>query len=121
MERLGSAQVELGNIYRRVRARQIQGVEELDKWAGGRLMPSATAFGRIVQFLSRSYASSKGVLGVDIGAAATTIAAAFEDDLRLGVYPQYGLGRGMAGLLKSIPIRPDNPLVTDDTSEKLRT
>jgi len=117
LERLGSGQVELGNIYRRVRARQIQGVEELDKWAGGRLMPSAAAFGRIVQFLSHSYASSKGVLGVDIGAAATTIAAAFEDELRLGVYPQYGLGRGLANLLKHIPLGQIARWVLTDSSE----
>ena len=117
-ERLGSAQVELGNIYRRVRARQIQGVEDLDKWAGGRLVPSATAFGRIVHFLSRSYASAKGVLGVDIGASATTIAAAYEDDLHLGVYPQYGLGQGMAGLLKSIPLNQITRWLTADTSDE---
>ena len=117
MERLGSAQVELSTIYRRVRARQIYGVEELDKWSGGRLMPTASAFGRIVHFLSRSYASSKGVLGVDIGASATTIAAAFEEDLHLGVYPQYGLGRGLAGILKSIPLGQITRWLTTDTSE----
>ncbi|HWQ83484.1 MAG TPA: glutamate mutase L [Anaerolineales bacterium] len=118
VEQLGSAQSELGKIYRRVRARQIIGVEELDKWAGGRLMPSATAFGRIVHFLSRSYASSNGVLGVDIGANATTIAAAYEDDLHLGVYPQYGLGQGMNDLLKSIPLSQITRWLTADTSEE---
>lgn len=117
MERLGPAQVELGNIYRRVRARQTPGVEELDKWAGGKLMPSATAFGRIVHFLSRSYASSKGVLGVDIGAKATTIAAAYEEDLHLGVYPQFSLGNSLANLLKFTSIGQITRWLTSDTSE----
>ena len=118
MERLGPAQIELGNIYRRVRARQIPGVEELDKWAGGRLTPSAAAFGRIVHFLSRSYASSKGVLGVDVGATATTIAAAYEEDLHLGVYPQLGLGQGLSNLLKFISIGQITRWLTVDTSEE---
>ena len=116
-ERLGSAQTMLATIYRRVRARQINGVEELDKWTGGKLLPSATAFGRIVHFLSRSYASSKGVLGVDVGASATTIAAAYEDDLHLGVYPQYGLGQGMAELQKYIPLNQITRWLTADTSD----
>lgn len=116
MERIGSAQVELGNIYRRVRARQITGVEELDKWTGGKLLPSATAFGRIIHFLSKSYASSKGVLGVDIGANATTIAAAYEDDLHLGVYSQFGLGQSLANVSKHVSIDQVTRWLTTDSS-----
>jgi hypothetical protein len=100
IEELGASQVQLVDIFRRVRKRQIPGVEELDSWAGGGLMPTATAFGRIVRFLSKMYGSAKGVLGVDLGASAASVAAAFSGDLKVGVYPQLGLGKGITGLLE---------------------
>jgi len=100
VEELGASQIQLVDIYRRLRKRQIPGVEELDTWAGGGLMPTATAFGRIVRFLSKMYDSAKGVLGVDIGASATSVAAAFSGDLKVAVYPGLGLGKGITGLLE---------------------
>ena len=63
-------------------------------------MPTAYAEGRIIRFLSRVYDSSKGILGVDVGASAATVAAAFGGELTLGVYPQLGLGEGLANLLR---------------------
>ena len=63
-------------------------------------MPTAFAEGRIIRFLSQVYDSSKGILGVDLGASAATVAAAFSGELTLGVYPQLGLGEGLANLLR---------------------
>lgn len=102
-EQIAPARTRLADIFRSVRGRQIQGVKELDAWAGKRLTPTSSAFGRVIQFLSKVYDPTKGVLGVDVGASATTIAAAFAGDLALGVYPQFGLGRGLPELLKSVP------------------
>jgi hypothetical protein len=99
VERLDAAQTHLGGIFRDLRSRQIGGIHELDGWAGGGLLPTATAFGRIIRFLSVIYEATKGVLGVDVGASATTLATAFEGELNLGVYPQYGLGSRLAGFL----------------------
>jgi hypothetical protein len=78
----------------------MNGVDELNAWAGNTLMPTAYAEGRIIRFLSQVYDSSKGILGVDLGASAATVAAAFGGDLTLGVYPQLGLGEGLANLLR---------------------
>jgi hypothetical protein len=78
----------------------MSGVDELNGWAGNSLMPTAHAEGRIIRFLSQVYDSSKGILGVDLGASAATIAAAFGGELTLGVYPQLGLGVGLANLLR---------------------
>jgi hypothetical protein len=99
MEQLAATQVHLWNIYRTIRGRKMGGVEDLDSWAGGGLLPTGAAFGRIIRFLSKVYDPAKGVLGVDVGASATTIAGAFNGELILGVYPQFGLGRGMSELL----------------------
>jgi len=100
VEQLEPARLDMGEMFRSVRARQVPGVHELDVWASGRLGPTASAFGRAIHFLSKVYDPSKGVLGVDVGASATTVAAAFADDLHLGVFPQLGLGKGLPGLLK---------------------
>ncbi|MBU4224666.1 MAG: glutamate mutase L [Chloroflexi bacterium] len=99
IEDLLPAQRSLADLYATIRRSQIGGVEELNAWAGGNLMPTAYAQGRIIRFLSQVYDSRKGILGIDIGASAATVAAAFGGELTLGVYPQFGLGEGLAGLL----------------------
>ncbi|UCH59660.1 MAG: glutamate mutase L [Anaerolineales bacterium] len=99
VERLEGAKVQLADIFRIIRSRQLTGVRELDNWSGGGLLPTATSFGRVIRFLSQVYDSAKGVLGVDIGASATTLAAGFAGQLVQAVYPHLGLGHGATGIL----------------------
>jgi hypothetical protein len=99
-EDLQPAQHALTKLYTQIRCGQMNGVDELNTWAGDTLMPTACAEGRIIRFLSQVYDSSKGILGVDLGASAATVAAAFGGELTLGVYPQLGLGEGLANLLR---------------------
>ena len=100
MEQLEPAQQQLAAIFRSVRTRQLPGIAELNDWSDGQLNPTALAFGRIIRFLSKVYDPEKGVLGIDVGASATTVAAAFSGALTLRVYPQLGLGKGLPGLLE---------------------
>lgn len=99
VEYLEAAQLQLSKIYGQIRSRQIAGIGELNTWSGGGLLPTATAFARVIRYLSKTQPIGKGVLGVDIGASATFIAAAFDGDIRLGVFPQFGLGAGVADML----------------------
>jgi hypothetical protein len=99
-EQLGPSRVQLAKIFSVIRGRQIAGINELSDWSSVGLMPTASAFGRVVRFLSKIYDSSKGVLGVDVGASATTIATAFDGRLTQGVYPELGIGSGLARLMK---------------------
>ena len=101
IEQLSPAQTRMAEIFRSIRSTHIPGVGDLDEWSGMRLTPTSTAFGRIIQFLSKVYDPAKGVLGIDVGASATTIAAAFDGELSLGVFPEYGLGIGIPGLLEN--------------------
>ncbi|RME86692.1 MAG: hypothetical protein D6770_11340, partial [Anaerolineae bacterium] len=101
VENLMPAMHELARLVPRVRKGQFKGVEELEAWAGGHLMTSAYGAGRIIRFLSKIYAESgKGVLGVDVGASATTIAAAFNGDMSLSAYPRFGIGADAPALLR---------------------
>lgn len=99
VEQLGVAQVQMSEIYRSLRSRKLAGVDELNTWAGGGLLPTAAAFGRVICFLSKIYDSSKAVLGIDVGASATTVVGAFNGELMVRVFPQYGLGQSLAELL----------------------
>ena len=99
-EQLTPSQPALAQIFRQVRSRQIQGIQEVDLWTGNHLMPAATAFGRTIRYISKEYANThKGVLGIDVGASATTVASAFSGDLRLSIYPGLGLGENLPEIL----------------------
>ncbi|MEW5872398.1 MAG: glutamate mutase L [Chloroflexota bacterium] len=104
-EELDAAQAEVARIYSRIRSQRMLGVSALNTWAKGGLVPTATALGRIVRFWSKARAAKKGIMGVDVGASATTIATADNGDLALGVYPQFGLGRCLSDLLQHVPLQ----------------
>jgi hypothetical protein len=117
VEQIDAAQTQIGDIFCRIRSRQITGVRELREWSSGGLLPTSSAFGRLIRFLSKAYASTKGVLGVDIGASATTVAAGFAGDLILGVYPQFGLGRNLDELLNYVRLPEITRWLTQSVSE----
>ena len=98
-EDLEPAQRELARMVINIRKRQIKGVDLLDLWSGGHLLPTAYATGRMVRFLSKVYSTDKGILSVDLGASAAIISAGFKNKSTLNVYPQFGLGENLPGLL----------------------
>jgi hypothetical protein len=99
-EDLAPASYELASLVMKLRQRQIKGIEELNLWAAGNILPTAYARGRMIRFLSKLYESTRGLLSVNVGAAATSVAAGFAGELTLGVYPQFGLGENLAGILQ---------------------
>ncbi|MFH2040282.1 MAG: glutamate mutase L [Chloroflexota bacterium] len=99
VEDIQPASYKLANTFMQIRRNKLGGVEKLASWANGNLLPTAYAQGRMIRFMSQTY-KSKGILGVDIGASATTIASGFQGELALGVYPQFGLGENLSDLLR---------------------
>jgi len=89
----------LASLVSDLRQRQLNGMNELQAWTNGSVLPTAYAQGRMIRFLSRLYESTRGLLSVNIGASATSIAAGFAGELVLKTYPQYGLGENLAGFL----------------------
>ncbi|HSQ38841.1 MAG TPA: glutamate mutase L, partial [Anaerolineales bacterium] len=100
VENLGPASIDLASLVVNLRQRQLRGVEELNMWTGGNIMPTTYAQGRMIRFLSRQYESVRGLLSVNIGASATSVAAGFGDEVVLRTYPQFGLGENLSGLLQ---------------------
>ncbi|NWG35252.1 MAG: glutamate mutase L [Chloroflexi bacterium] len=99
-EDLGPASAELASLVVNLRQRQLKGLDELNMWTGGNILPASYAQGRMIRFLSRQYESTRGLLSVNIGASATSVAAGFGDEVILRTYPQFGLGESLAGLLQ---------------------
>ena len=100
VEDLAPAQRDLADLVIKVRQNQMPQLSELRDLSGGILLPSAYAQGRMIRFLSSYYDSGKGVLSVDVGASTISIGASFDGDLHLNVFPQFGLGEPLAGLLR---------------------
>ncbi|MBK9925952.1 MAG: glutamate mutase L [Anaerolineales bacterium] len=100
VEDLGPASAELASLVVNLRQRHLKGLEELNTWAGGNILPTTYAQGRMIRYLSRLYESTRGLLSVNIGASATSVAVGFADKTILKTYPEFGLGESLSGLLQ---------------------
>jgi hypothetical protein len=103
VEQLGPAQSKLNEVYRRIHSARTLGVEEMDVWSGGHMIPTSHALGRVTRFFSKIVpdATARGVLGLDIGASSTTVAASFNGDLRLRALSKLGMGAGLQTILEN--------------------
>ncbi len=100
IEDLGPARLRLAEVISEMRSARISGLEELRNWSGGYMSLTADAFGRVIRHLGETHDPHKGVLGVDLGASQTTVAASFQGDLRLSLRTDLGLGSALPGLLR---------------------
>ncbi len=119
MEDLSPAQQELSRLVVGVRARQMPEVEEIRMLTGGHLIPSSFGQGRMIRFLARYYDADKGVLSVDLGAGSASMGVSFDGDLLLNVFPQFGLGESLAGLLRYTSIDEIARWVIEDVSDEV--
>jgi hypothetical protein len=118
IEDLSPAQQQLARIYKEIRKLQMGGIGELINWSGGTLLPTATAFSRMIRFLSQKYDPDKGVLGVDVGSRSTTVTAAFNGESVLRVNPSRGVGEGSRGILRKSSLEQITRWLPYDISEE---
>jgi hypothetical protein len=97
-EDLDPALEAFANVVTEVRYEQLGGLRRLGSIASSPPLANSFAYGRVIRFLGKLYDPVKGVLGVDVGASQTTIAAAKAGELTLNVFP-FGAGNGMPALL----------------------
>jgi hypothetical protein len=117
-EHLGPTQRALETIYVNKRLNSTPGADTLRLWSRSELLPTATAFSRIVDFLwYRERNTDRGALGIDLGAATTSVAATFNERSYVTIYEQgiaYGPTdwveeHGVERLLRWIPEEVDDP------------
>jgi hypothetical protein len=100
-ENLSGAQAELDEFYRQEKLGQLPGIDTLISWSPAPITPTARAFGRLVQYLWHLGDPSKGVLGIDVGAANTTVAATFDGQPYLTIRGDLGIAFGGEQLLQN--------------------
>ena len=98
-DNLLGAQTELDTLYLN-KMQTLPGIDVVSSWSPTPLTPTARAFGRLVEYLWHLGDPSKGVLGVDVGAANTTAAAVFDGQLSLTVRSGLGVAFGGEHLLQ---------------------
>ena len=90
-EYVGPAENLLERIFTEKRLQKVPGVEALTAWSRLPVQPTASAFGRVIEYLwHREGSPSHGVLGVDLGAANITIATCSNERLHLSVHSDKG-------------------------------
>jgi hypothetical protein len=111
-ENLSGSTDELDALYVQDKMGRLPGVEAVRRWSPVPLTPTARAFGRLMQYIWHLGDSSKGVLGVDVGAGNTTLAAVFGGQLWLTVRTDMGVAfsgeqvleaRGADALMRWLP------------------
>jgi hypothetical protein len=89
-----NTQEELNTLYRENKLAQLPGIDTLEAWSSVPLTPTAHAFSRMIQYLWHLGDPDQGVIGVDVGAANTTIAATFDGHPFLTVRGDLGVAFG---------------------------
>jgi hypothetical protein len=107
-EDLMPARNALSSLYEAQRAAAYAGYAEVAQWASGGsgIKPTAVAFSRVIQFVSRRdvqseslYSSPMPSLGVDLGSANTAVAAALNGRAWLNTQTGIGVGSGARRVL----------------------
>jgi len=122
MENLGPAQAELDQIFRQNVMSRLSGLNLLDRWSPGDILPTAQGFGHVIRYLDRLNDRPRhGVLGIDVGGMTTTVAAARDGRFSLTVLTGLGMGASMGGLLRRVPVEQVTRWLPEDvTPERVR-
>jgi hypothetical protein len=103
VENLWGLRSELESIYGQQKLKQMPGGRLLENWSATPVTPSAKAFSQLIQYIWHLDESPKGTLGIDIGAAHTTAAAAFDGSLHLNTHSDLGATFGSPQLMVEEP------------------
>lgn len=91
-EQIDDAREQLTGLFEGFRVANTGGFSEISQWSEVGVLPTAQAFERIIRYMGGR--ADWDVLGVDLGSAITTVAAARGDTLNLQVCGDLGVGHG---------------------------
>lgn len=115
----GAAADTLSKLTVQIQTQKIKGLNKLARQVGPNIEPAPPAIGRIVRFLSRVYEPTKGVMGVDLGASAVTMAAAFNGELFLEVNREMGMGSAILNILNQSQVKSISRWLQDDIPDQI--
>ena len=99
-ENLSPLQYDLETLYAEKKILWLPGLNALSSWMPGQqVIPSSRAFQNVVRYLGRRY--GLGVLGADIGSAATTIVSARGDSYTRVVRADLGVGSNLERVIQT--------------------
>jgi len=101
---LAPARLELARVFDDLRVTRIGGFGEIAHWAGGRILPTAQTEAQFIRFLNNTAFGKRGVVGINLGSAATSVTAVFKDDVRSNVCADLGIGVHVEKLLTLSPL-----------------
>lgn len=81
---------------------RVPGIGACASWSTLPMLSTAHSLGQVIQYLSVAGDTTRGALGVDVGAATTALAASFKGDLHLSVRSDIGTAFGGARLLREV-------------------
>ncbi|MCP4537548.1 MAG: hypothetical protein GY832_10410 [Chloroflexi bacterium] len=99
-ENLSSAQEELNALYVHNKMGLLPGIDVVNSWSSVPLIPTGSALGQLIEYLGHLSDSPRGILGVDVGAANTTVGAVFDKQSFLTIYGGLGTAFGSKQLVQ---------------------
>jgi hypothetical protein len=84
VENLGPTEVGVERLYQD-KLSNLPGFDKLKAWSRAPVLPTARALGYVIRYLARWQDSENGILGVDIGSSAITVAASSDEDFTMRV------------------------------------
>lgn len=101
-ENLLPLQHELETLYDEKKVKWLPGYADLSNWTTIPIRSSTQGLQTIIRYLARRYGLR--VLGVDVGASATSIVSANGDQVQTILCADVGLGQHLANLLERVPL-----------------
>lgn len=99
-ESVQAAQEELRRLFRKRKMSQLPGMATLQTWSSVPVTPTAQALGQVVSYLWHLGDPTRGVMGIDVGGASTTVAAAFDGQLSVTIHGSLGITFGGRRLIE---------------------
>lgn len=99
-EQIGHVIGLIGEMYEARKIGTISGIDEIMGWSTFPIMPTAHAFGGILEYFATLYQGR--VMGLDLGSDSLTFVAAAPNELHLSVRSDLGMGRPLEHVLGKI-------------------
>jgi hypothetical protein len=99
-EQIGHVIGLIGEMYEARKIGAVSGIDEISGWSTFPVMPTAHAFGGILEYFATLYRGR--VMGLDLGSDSLTFVAAAPNELHLSVRSDLGMGRPLEHVLGKV-------------------